>query len=1702
MSIRQKTQAYNSNAYVDNTAPGAGMEPAISTSDLETDLNNIRSMINEIVSSQGGNWYDPLGGRDVNTLSIDLLDLEDKTVLCRVSELENVTVAAASNNAILTAPTNTPSTVAAIGAGTTLGAVCAELPGAPGTGSTLTVAGQNLIQPKSLLTLVDIATGEPPVDSSGKQIYGLLQIANGALDGAAFDNAANQGQISFVVVNAGRTGFDLTTDAQGLTLQYAYVNRTTLDLIPEECFIPYAGFVDNSASVEVTLTNAYANQGTGAAPLSTNITSQTNAVNQSWDVINAAGANIASLGVGAADGNVLVILGDAAAAVDSITRINGTDLDINVTNAATVANGMTFEGTPAIDIGVTDGLIESTGALTLESNSGNATLQSTTGGNVVLTSAAAINGTTPNAADASGNGFNLTLGNSTAGVAAGAAATFNTGDGFGSGSGGNFTVNLGSGGASGVAGYMDVNHGGTDVERVVQLAVTGTGADQIGIFVGSLSPNARVNAGGDIGSLFVDGTSGTMYINTDGATAWSPFAVGGAESWAATLAVGNTSGGTDAVMSVGDVLRGVDGAVPGALNLNGGDATVAAVAGATAALTGGSGNTTGAGGAASVTGGTPGVTGTGGAATLAGAAGGATSGDGGAATVQGGASTSGVGGSVTIQSGASLDGNSGLLTIQVPDATSAGSAADNIEITGGAGGTGAGAADGSNIVVTAGAGGSGSSGAGGDVTIDAGPSGGSSSSSGGVLITTGTNTGSNVAGVITLTTTDNNSADAGSISITGGNVTGAAEGGGVNISSGHGAAAGTGGSVFIGGAPGSVANGAVTISTNLITDTLSQISQVDPIVNMSNAGAGAGGGQSFGIYSGTTAPTHTAETGSLFHFDDGSTGRLYLNTSAAGSGATWELVQIGAGDTSLSEAITLEGAGNFTATNSTSWGNADGQSVAFTGPAGGGDEILEISALAAGDTVDVNGALTVVGDAGAPGQSHSITGGAGAAATNSGGGVSVVGGAGNTTGTGGTITATGGAGGATGNGGGVDIDGGAGGATSGDGGSITIDAGGATTGNAGSVGITGGAGGTALGNAPGGVTVTGGAAGAGSGSAGGTVTILGGNADGTGAGGSITATAANAAAVGGAGGSVTLSAGSNAFLTNGNGGSASLAAGTAQGATFAAGGATVSAGAGTSGALGGTLNLIGGNSDASGETIGSAGAIVGVAGNNSGTDRAGDISFTAGTNSSAGGEGGRVAINGGVSAGPSASPTFELVPGSTTGAGANGNVHVNGVNAESESVFRLSTTGTLGDSVEMFVGTSDPNGSITGLAGSLFFRDTGATGELYLNTSSVSGTTWSLVVTGTPAAETWATTLAAGNISGGTDPVLSGGDTFRGVDGASVTGMTIRGGNATGAATNGGSVSIDGGSATDGNGGSVAITAANGTGTNRNGGNTSMVAGNGTGTGTAGSVAITAGNTATATGGTVDITSGTATTTGASGGINISTGTPVDGAGGSITLDAANAVGATLAGGDVVMDAGDSTGTEEGGLVILRSGDSATGDAGYVRFDMPNDDDEHIIEFITGGTNGTTTQLLTGTQNPDTVVSALPGSLYLRRVVAAGGSALFVNDSNAAGEGTDWGEVLTSSSRTIAQGVAASAITASTDVSNLAPASNVTMDFGTFPTIPSTQAEMDVRTKVYVNGLLQRSGITVVRTGTQATAVQFNFALSAGDVITVEQWSA
>ena len=69
---------------------------------------------------------------------------------------------------------------------------------------------------------------------------------------------------------------------------------------------------------------------------------------------------------------------------------------------------------------------------------------------------------------------------------------------------------------------------------------------------------------------------------------------------------------------------------------------------------------------------------------------------------------------------------------------------------------------------------------------------------------------------------------------------------------------------------------------------------------------------------------------------------------------------------------------------------------------------------------------------------------------------------------------------------------------------------------------------------------------------------------------------------------------------------------------------------------------------------------------------------------------------------------------------------------ESSGLLRLTQAGTGGDSADFFVGTSNPSGTISARAASIFLRDTGATGEIYLNTSAGTGTTWSQLTSAAP----------------------------------------------------------------------------------------------------------------------------------------------------------------------------------------------------------------------------------------------------------------------------------------------------------------------------------------------------------------------------------
>lgn len=302
-------------------------------------------------------------------------------------------------------------------------------------------------------------------------------------------------------------------------------------------------------------------------------------------------------------------------------------------------------------------------------------------------------------------------------------------------------------------------------------------------------------------------------------------------------------------------------------------------------------------------------------------------------------------------------------------------------------------------------------------------------------------------------------------------------------------------------------------------------------------------------------------------------------------------------------------------------------------------------------------------------------------------------------------------------------------------------------------------------------------------------------------------------------------------------------------------------------------------------------------------------------------------------AGTAGGASIILTPGDGDTTGVAGFVDITGPNDEDEEIVRLTTGGTNGDSVSFFVGDSDPSASVTGLAGSLFFRDTGSGAELFLNTSTTSGTTWTQIATGGTVTlqnayvggNTITTNATEGDftITGTEDLIVSTSDLLVdttaaiSLDADSASNFTVAGGNLTLSTTTSGTLAVS--SAAD-----------------------------------------------------VDIDAATTVT--------VNTTNAADASGNDITLTAASSTSGTAGGASIILTPGDG---------------NTTGVAGFVDITGPNDGDEEIVRLTTGGTNGNSASLFVGDSDPDGSVTGLAGSLFLRDT--GSGGELYVNESTASG---------------------------------------------------------------------------------------------------------
>lgn len=252
------------------------------------------------------------------------------------------------------ASSETPTETAAVNAGTANGAIVATLSTDVGQHSLTEVSGPNNISPKSLVIVRDATTGQPLQNGNNKDIFGLLQVETGVVDGDSFNDTNHQAQISFVAENA--AGNDLEhVDAiyvGGKTINYSYVRRINFDAIPETAFLSGV-FIDQSASAsDVTLNNAIDNQVGAATQTDRNIR---------WQITDTFSLDFED-STGARD--ILKIAPNSGG--DAVTVDADTITFTNPTNNTTFTNGVSFDtGGTQLNVGVTAAQIDSAGALTI-----------------------------------------------------------------------------------------------------------------------------------------------------------------------------------------------------------------------------------------------------------------------------------------------------------------------------------------------------------------------------------------------------------------------------------------------------------------------------------------------------------------------------------------------------------------------------------------------------------------------------------------------------------------------------------------------------------------------------------------------------------------------------------------------------------------------------------------------------------------------------------------------------------------------------------------------------------------------------------------------------------------------------------------------------------------------------------------------------------------------------------------------------------------------------------------------------------------------------------------------------------------------------------------------------------------------------------------------------------------------------------------
>lgn len=372
VSLQRLDQIYKPDTFDDtlSAATLAGLEAsAVDMADFQEGyLSQIKRILH---GDDAGNWHDNVVSAFARTASLKSLasktPLDEKlTLMWRLNVTDLSAVPVNAQHILLDSAGEPPDKPIAINA-TTKGAAVAQLAGAVGTASLDEQAGSNPLSPKNLVALFDGASGDP-ILSSGRRVWGLLQVGSAATDGNAFATSGNdQGQISFVRANATYDDLELVPagDMDGQTPIYAFSNRDDMDSTAEDVWRGGLATADPQQGVSISLDSAY----------------------DGGNFINADGSDIdfrlsdtVAFVVRKAGGSPLLSVTRNDAGTDTVAVDASVDLlDVNAVDSD-FANGVTIDSAAqSINIGkAANGVIDSA-TVEMRATTGDATVQAASG---------------------------------------------------------------------------------------------------------------------------------------------------------------------------------------------------------------------------------------------------------------------------------------------------------------------------------------------------------------------------------------------------------------------------------------------------------------------------------------------------------------------------------------------------------------------------------------------------------------------------------------------------------------------------------------------------------------------------------------------------------------------------------------------------------------------------------------------------------------------------------------------------------------------------------------------------------------------------------------------------------------------------------------------------------------------------------------------------------------------------------------------------------------------------------------------------------------------------------------------------------------------------------------------------------------------------------------------------------------------------